>query len=177
VPGKGEPSRVLVLVTDLALVQKNVPGKGMLYVCDARTGQPLPEKSVRFYEHWQVYNQKNQRNDLFWDSTTATTDTNGLIFFNRKHAEQGSSVDAVVTGEQGRMAFSFFQNWNESAYSKAIIGRMGRAITSSPTGPSIARAPRCSSGCGRATSRSGAMSSPALAKKCASRFTTRRTPQ
>ena len=118
VPGKGEPSRALVLITDLALVQKNVPGKGMLYVCDARTGQPLPEKSVRFYEHWQVYNQKNQRNDLFWDSTTATTDTNGLIFFARKHAEQGSSVDAVVTGENGRMAFSFFQNWNESAYTQ-----------------------------------------------------------
>ena len=115
VPGKAEPSRVLVLVTDLALVQKNVPGKGMLYVCDARNGQPLPEKSVRFYEHWQIYNQKNQRNDLFWDSTTATTDTNGRIFFVRKHAEQGSSVDAVVTGEQGRIAFSFFQNWNESA--------------------------------------------------------------
>jgi uncharacterized protein YfaS (alpha-2-macroglobulin family) len=116
VPGKAEPSRVLVLVTDIALVQKNVPGKGMLCVCDARTGQPLPEKSVRFYEHWSVYNQKNQNNDLFWDSTTATTDTNGVVLFQRKHAHEGSQVDAIVTGEQGRMAFSFFQNWNESAY-------------------------------------------------------------
>jgi len=116
VPGKGEPSRVLVLVTDLALVQKNVQGKGMLYVCDARTGHPLPEKSVRFYEHWQIYNQKNQRHDFFWDSTTTTTDTNGLAFFARKNSNHGSTVDALVTGEQGRMAFSFFQNWNESAH-------------------------------------------------------------
>jgi uncharacterized protein YfaS (alpha-2-macroglobulin family) len=115
-PGKAEPSRLLVLVTDLALVQKNVPGKGMVCVCDARTGQPLPEKSVRFYEHWQIYNQKNQKMDLFWESSTATTDTNGVVFFQRKHPNNGAQVEAVVTGEQGRMAFSFFQNWNESAY-------------------------------------------------------------
>jgi hypothetical protein len=113
VPGKAEPSRVLVLVTDIALVHKNVPGKGMVYVCDARTGQPLPEKSVRFYEHWSVYNQKNQKQDFFWDSATATTDTNGMVFYQRKHPNNGSQVDAVVTGEGGRMAFSFFQNWNE----------------------------------------------------------------
>jgi uncharacterized protein YfaS (alpha-2-macroglobulin family) len=117
VPGKsGEPSRVLVLVTDIALVQKNVQGNGLLYVCDARTGQPLPEKSVRLYEHWQIYNQKNQKSDFFWDSTTLTTDTNGVVLFSRKHADHSSQVDAVVTGEQGRMAFSFFQSWNESAY-------------------------------------------------------------
>jgi alpha-2-macroglobulin len=116
VAGKSEPSRVLVLVTDLALVQKNVPGKGMVYVCDARTGQPLPEKSVRFYEHWQVYNDRNHRSDLFWETTTATTDANGLVFFQRKHPNEGGQVDAVVTGEHGRMAFSFFQNWNETAY-------------------------------------------------------------
>src|SRR5262249_7910510 len=85
VPGKGEPARVLVLVTDIALVQKNVAGKGLLYVCDARSGQPLAEKPVRLYEHWAIYNQKNQRNDLFWDSTTLTTDTNGVILFERKH--------------------------------------------------------------------------------------------
>jgi len=119
VSGKaGEPSRVLVLVTDIALLQKNVPRKGLLYVCDARTGQPLPEKAVRLYEHWQVYNQKNQKSDLFWDSTTVTTDANGVILFTRKHADHGSQVDAVAVGENNRMAFSFFQNWNESAYTQ-----------------------------------------------------------
>jgi uncharacterized protein YfaS (alpha-2-macroglobulin family) len=111
VPGKADPSRVLVLVTDIGLVQKNVPGNGMVYVCDNRSGQPLPDKSVRFYEHWSVYNQKNQRSDLFWDSSTATTDTNGVALFQRKHADQGSHVDAIVTGENNRMAFSFFQSW------------------------------------------------------------------
>ncbi len=141
VPGKPEPSRLLVLVTDIALVQKNVlsrenaggdagapgivPGKGLVYVCDARTGQPLPEKSVRFYEHWEIYNQKNQRNDFFWDSTTATTDTNGVILLERKHADHGSHVDAVVAGEQGRMAFSFFQNWDESAYQRGDYSENG----------------------------------------------------
>lgn len=115
VSGRAEPSRVLVLVTDIALVHKNVDGKGLLLVCDARNGQPLQEKSVRLYEHWSVYNQKDQKNDLFWDSTTATTDTNGVILYSRRHANQGAQVDAVTSAEGGRMAFSFFQNFNESA--------------------------------------------------------------
>jgi uncharacterized protein YfaS (alpha-2-macroglobulin family) len=131
-PGKAEPARVLVLVTDLALVHKNTPGKGMLYVCDATTGQPLPEKSVRFYEHWSIYNQKNQRNDCFWDSSTATTDTNGVVLFARKHADHGSQVDAIVTGEQGHTAFSFFQNWNESVDEQAVNGPRYYVITDRP---------------------------------------------
>ena len=118
VAGKTEPSRLLVLITDIALVEKNVVGKGLLYVCDARSGQPLPEKAVRLYEHWQVYNQSKQRSDLLWDSTTVTTDTNGVVLYARKHAENGSQVDAVVVGEKNRMAFSFFQSWNEAAYAQ-----------------------------------------------------------
>jgi hypothetical protein len=116
VPGKpGEPSRLLVLVSDIAIVQKNVLGSGLICVCDARTGQPLPEKSVRLYEHWNIYNQKDQRNDFFWDSTTRTTDSNGVVLYQRAHADHGSQVDAVVVGEKERMAFSFFQSFNESA--------------------------------------------------------------
>jgi uncharacterized protein YfaS (alpha-2-macroglobulin family)/tetratricopeptide (TPR) repeat protein len=135
VSGQSEPARAVVLMTDIALVQKNVPGKGMLYVCDARTGQPLSDKSVRFYEHWQVYNQKNQRSDFFWDTSTATTDTNGVVLFSRKHANQGSQVDAIVTGEQDRLAFSFFQNWNESSAAEVDYWGNGRryyAITDRP---------------------------------------------
>ena len=125
VSGKAEPSCALVLVTDIALVQKNVQGKGLLYVCDARTGQPLPEKSVRFYEHWNIYNQKNQRQDYFWDTSTVTTDTNGVILYQRKHSDHSAQVDAIVAGEQGRMAFSFFQNWNESAYTSGEYDENG----------------------------------------------------
>jgi hypothetical protein len=65
-------------------------------VCDARTGQPLPQKTVRFYEHWNIYNQKNQRQDCFWDSSTVSTDTNGVVLYQRKHSDHGSQVDAVV---------------------------------------------------------------------------------
>ncbi len=115
VPGKADPSRVLVLVTDIAIVQKNVPGKGMIYLCDARTGQPLPEKSLRIYEHWSIYNQKNRKSDLFWDFSTVTTDTNGVAFYQSKHSNPRPEVDAIMIGEQGRMAFSFFQNWDESS--------------------------------------------------------------
>jgi alpha-2-macroglobulin len=116
VAGNKKPTRVLVLVTDIAIVQKNLAGKGLVYVCDARTGQPLANRSVRFYEHWNTYDQTNRRNSFHWDSTVKVTDTNGVVEYTLGHQEHSPSVDAIVTGESNRMAFSFFQNWGESDY-------------------------------------------------------------
>ncbi|MGZ5529465.1 MAG: MG2 domain-containing protein, partial [Limisphaerales bacterium] len=116
VPGNKKPTRALVLVTDIAIVQKNLSGKGLVYICDARTGQPLPDKSVRFYEHWNTYDQAKGKNIFHWDTSTRVTGTNGVIEYKRGHTDYGPSVDAIVMGESNRMAFSFFQNWNESGY-------------------------------------------------------------
>jgi uncharacterized protein YfaS (alpha-2-macroglobulin family) len=116
VPGNKTPTRVLVLVSDIAIVQKTLSGKGLIYICDARTGQPLANKSVRFYEHWTTYNQGKGQNTFHWDTSTHVTDTNGVIEYKRMHADNGCYVDAIVMGETNRMAFSFFQNWNDSDY-------------------------------------------------------------
>jgi uncharacterized protein YfaS (alpha-2-macroglobulin family) len=126
VPDKtGEPSRLLVLVSDIAIVQKNALNSGLIWVCDARTGQPLSEKAVRIYEHWTIYDQTNGRNELFWDSIVQTTDTNGVILYKRAHVNRSSQVDVVVAGENDRIAFSFFQNFNESASARGDYGANG----------------------------------------------------
>ncbi len=109
----GEPTRVLLLLSDIAIVQKDALKKGLIFVADARTGQPLAEKAVRIYEHWQEYVQGRQKNELHVDTVTLTTNQDGVIEHARRHADRGSSVEAVVAGEGGRMAFSFFQNWSE----------------------------------------------------------------
>jgi hypothetical protein len=105
--------RTLILVTDIAIVEKSLVGKGLIYIADARTGQPLPDKAVKIYEHWQVYNQTKQKPDLFFESTILKTNPDGVIEYKRKQSERGSQVDAIVLGEDGRMAFSFFQSWSE----------------------------------------------------------------
>ncbi|MDB6059647.1 MAG: alpha-2-macroglobulin domain protein, partial [Verrucomicrobiales bacterium] len=114
--GNKTSTRALVVVTDIAIVQKNLSGKGLIYVCDARSGQPLENKSVRLYEHWNTYDQANGKNTFHFDTSTRVTGTNGVIEYSRIHADHGASVDAIVMGESNRMAFSFFQNWNESRY-------------------------------------------------------------
>jgi uncharacterized protein YfaS (alpha-2-macroglobulin family) len=131
---ESQVSRVLVLVTDIAMVQKNIKDDGLIYVCDAGSGQPLAEKPVRVYEHWSEYIQTKQKQELHVEITTLTTDADGLVKFKRKHFEHGSRVEAVVAGARNRMAFSFFQNWNEAAYVQGNDenGARSYAITDRP---------------------------------------------
>lgn len=110
--GKEQPTRVLVLVTDIAIVQKNLVKKGLIYVCDARTGQPFADKVVRIYEHWTTY--ENSKSHTHWFSTVRTTNKDGVIEYARQKNNRNTQVDAVVLGEDNRMAFSFFQGWSES---------------------------------------------------------------
>ncbi|NQT82825.1 hypothetical protein HQ563_07375, partial [bacterium] len=109
--GREQVTRTLVLVTDIAIVQKNMPKKGLIYVADARTGQPLPNKAVRIYEHWTVY--KNSKHRLHWHSTVQVTNQDGVVEYSRTQNNGNSQVEAMVLGEDGRMAFSFFQGWSE----------------------------------------------------------------
>ncbi len=115
-PGAEAPSRVLLLISDIAIVKKNQTNKGLIYVADARTGLPLAAKAVRIYEHWQENNPATQKYEHRSDSVVRTTDEDGVIVYRRRHTGNNISpgpVEAIVTGEGGRMAFSFFQNWQE----------------------------------------------------------------
>lgn len=112
--GTNDVSRTVVLVTDIAMVQKNLAGKGLIWVVDARTGQPLQGKAVRMYERWMTYDGTNQTPRLL--SEVFTTSEDGTIEYTRKRKDGGSSVDAIMAGEGGRMAFSFFQSWNDQDY-------------------------------------------------------------
>ncbi len=115
--GSDKVTRTLALVTDVAIVHKNMAGKGLIWVVDARTGQPLADKSVKVYEHWADW--KNNKNRLHWESETAITNADGVVEYTRKHNEGNTQVDALVLGEGGQLAMSFFQNWSDhdpSAY-------------------------------------------------------------
>ena len=111
--GVDNVSRVLVLVTDITIVQKNLTNRGLIYICDANTGQPLADKAVRIYEHWTTYPPQGGNATPHYDSDTLKTNKDGVIEYKRKRNDGGSQVEAVVLGEDGRMAFTFFQNWYE----------------------------------------------------------------
>lgn len=110
--GSDDSSLALVLVTDIAVVHKNLPQRGLIYVCDARTGRPLPETAVRVYEHWNVY--EDNKHSYRWRSGVETANEDGVVEYTRREGERGSAVDALVAGKDGRIAISFFQYWNEN---------------------------------------------------------------
>ncbi len=110
----GEPSRVLVFVTDIAIVHKNLPRKGLIYIADARTGQPLADHAVRVVETWIEFDQPRQQNRFHVISNELKTDKDGAIEYARQQTRYGSNINAIVTDGENRMAFSFFQNWQES---------------------------------------------------------------
>ena len=113
VQGGKQASHVLVLITDMAIVQKSLPGKGLIWLSDARSGLPLAGKAVRIYEHWNDY--KDNRNEPKYLSTVLTTNDDGVIEYTRQH--QGAQVEAIASGEERRVAFSFFMGWNDSPVS------------------------------------------------------------
>lgn len=126
VPGGEEVSRVLILVSDIAIVQKNLADRGLIFVCDARTGQPLAGKAVRIYEHTSEYSEKKKRQVLSYGKVTLVTDRNGVIEYKRKFTRSGMDIAVVVAGAEDRMAFSFFQNWNERGGEQERSGENGR---------------------------------------------------
>lgn len=113
---KSEPCRLLVLVTDIAIVHKNIPDKGLIYVADARTGQPLAKHAVRIVETWQEYDEPKKKNRFELISSDLVTNEDGVIEYKRQQANHGSNIHAIVTDDNNRMAFSFFQNWQENNY-------------------------------------------------------------
>ncbi len=113
VTGKGEGTRVLVFLTDLAIVHKNLLNKGLIYFTDARTGQPIAHKEVRVIETWAQYDQPRQTNRFHVIETHPTTDAQGALEYKRIEPNYGSDVNAIISDGKGGMAFSFFQGWNE----------------------------------------------------------------
>ena len=115
---KSVPSRLLVFVTDIAIVHKNLPGKGLIYLADARTGPAAGEscRARRRNVGRSTTKSRSIRTGYMLISTDLKTNQDGALEYKRKQALNGSSVNAIVTDGENRMAFSFFQNWQETDY-------------------------------------------------------------
>jgi uncharacterized protein YfaS (alpha-2-macroglobulin family) len=118
----GNLSRIIVWVSDTAIVRKNLEGKAFYYVADAVTGQPVPRIQVDFFG-WKMVPIAPNRNEWRVDtlSFSETTDADGQLTLDAAkvpadfqwlitaHSNQGGAGDA------GRFAYLGFTNgvwWN-----------------------------------------------------------------
>ena len=88
VQGTREPARGLVVITSVAIVQKPLSDKLLLWVVDSRTGRPLANRTV------QILNR----------GTTLTTNEDGLIAYSPKEMAEDSAF-ALVVGEDHSIAY------------------------------------------------------------------------
>jgi uncharacterized protein YfaS (alpha-2-macroglobulin family) len=119
VPGRKEPSRILVILSDLVLVRKSLPAKSHFYTADARTGRPVAGQTVRFYT----------QKDGDWQETTRKTNGDGVIEIALKSGSYG--VTALAISPKGGMAVARFES-QRSSDADEPAEEVGHAVTDRP---------------------------------------------
>ncbi|MHC4502638.1 MAG: alpha-2-macroglobulin family protein [Planctomycetota bacterium] len=124
----GNEAKNLLLVTDVALLYKSMPGQGLVFLADAATGRPIPGEKVSIFEHQTWYRQSKiwrDRSVHDFRKYDLRTDARGIIEHKPKTWTRGDGrkrsshdTDAVCFLGQGRMAFSFLNTWNVHDYGR-----------------------------------------------------------
>ncbi len=104
VTANGKKAYDLVLVSDVALVNKTAKNMALFFAMNAKTGKPLPEAKISF-----VYSYYDTDGNTRWDLGHGTTDSSGLLKAvlrdnaPRNYSQQ-HSVFATVSAD-GQQAF------------------------------------------------------------------------
>jgi alpha-2-macroglobulin len=125
VPGIPEASSGLVLVSDVALIQKQAPHKVLLWAVNSQSGQPLPNQKVEVYSRPKSSNEKGAT-----APTLLRTDARGLTEIKPEIADWSY---ALVEGPGGGLALWLTQDrgpvgWDARGIRRSIFGVTDRPI-------------------------------------------------
>jgi alpha-2-macroglobulin len=122
----GNTSRVIVWISDTAIVEKPTDKGALYYVADAVTGAPVAGAKLDLFGWRQEWNNNNPVIEV--DEFALATDANGQVITARDSIKRGYQWMTVATSADGRMAFLgfrhlWFNNYTESLYhqSKAFF--------------------------------------------------------
>ena len=115
-PGLEQPSRSVLILSDLAIVMKRLPKQHLCLVVDAVTGQPVPGARVQFLQYWNAEEIENsedsersagkKRRRYITSPLETTTDANGVALFTpEKRGDNTPQVLVVARAPGGRVAF------------------------------------------------------------------------
>ncbi|MBI4613571.1 MAG: hypothetical protein HY720_08185 [Planctomycetes bacterium] len=102
-------SRNILLLSDLAILRKNVKGENLYWVVDARTGAPQAEAKLDLFSYWGEWNGSAyvQR----YVETPGRTDANGTYLYPTSDPNRGAQTIAIATAGD-RVAFSGVEYWS-----------------------------------------------------------------
>ncbi|MBL4700976.1 MAG: hypothetical protein JKX85_06945, partial [Phycisphaeraceae bacterium] len=103
-------SRLVMLISDVAIVEKKTTQGNLYFITDARNGKPLNKAKISIMETWNIWNRKTKKSDYFKVFHDLTTDKNGLAQFAGKR-NQGSQLHVMVQ-QDDRFATNDMDYWN-----------------------------------------------------------------
>ncbi|HEX6984299.1 MAG TPA: MG2 domain-containing protein, partial [Planctomycetaceae bacterium] len=99
----GNEGRVIVWMTDTAIVRKPLDDANLYFVADATTGGPVPNATVEFFG-WQHRQLDNGRAAILTSRFAATTDENGFVAPSERELPAQYQWLAVARTKEGRFA-------------------------------------------------------------------------
>ncbi|MEM7392258.1 MAG: MG2 domain-containing protein, partial [Verrucomicrobiota bacterium] len=97
----GNTTRILVWVTDTIIVDRPVHENHVYFLADAKTGKPIPNATLEFFGYRKNYVRNERRYRTRTINFAEKSDTNGLVYPERKLFEQGFSWLITSSGEDG----------------------------------------------------------------------------
>ncbi|MGC1272927.1 MAG: MG2 domain-containing protein [Planctomycetaceae bacterium] len=105
----GNESRVLVWLTDTAIVRKPVGDEYLYFVADAATGAPVSNAVVEFFG-WDLERADAGRRFITTSRFGETTDTNGLVTPSQRALDEKYQWLVVANTKDGRFAHLGFDS-------------------------------------------------------------------
>lgn len=89
-------TRAVVVVSDLALVEKSTAQGQLYFVCDARTGKPIPGAKVDAVEIWSEWVEKNRHSRHYRALHELVTDAQGTALLKRPSGRSPGNFHVVA---------------------------------------------------------------------------------
>jgi uncharacterized protein YfaS (alpha-2-macroglobulin family) len=124
-------SRAVFSLADLALVDKKVKQGNLYFLCDARTGAPVPRAKIDVLEIWSTYDREKRKSIYHRAMHHLTTDRQGLAVLSRPSRRTGS-LHVLVKSGKDRLAWSGMSYWSRYSPSRMRSGLFAYCITDRP---------------------------------------------
>jgi len=125
-------SRAVMVLTDLAIVEKKVEPGNLYYVADARSGAPVAGAEVSVLEVWSTHDRKLKRHFQHKKLTDLKADRQGMVVFERPTDHPRGSLHLLVSAGEGRLAWSGMSYWTRYRPSAMRDGLFAYVITDRP---------------------------------------------
>lgn len=109
------PAYDLVLVSDVAIVNKIAKDAALFFTIDAKTGKPRASAAVKY-----IYSWYDERGQTHWEEGAGSSDENGLLKVNlksnatRNYSQQHGLFAAVIAGDSQAFVQNNYYQYNNN---------------------------------------------------------------